>query len=166
MNSISVAHEANRSESKDLITWSNQMYNELFAKYFSEIRGIRDRLSANTPISDFDIERILTEFPLDLFSVSEALNQFKLEYELNKLKLKEARRNQADADTLAELEILNTAYSTLISRVETEISFSRELIMGVKKIWDGRRSTEKANPIGEELPEYVPDQPSRRKYIK
>ena len=35
----------------------------------------------------------------------------------------------------------------VVLRVEGEISFCRELIMAAKKIWDGRRDAEGANPI-------------------
>ena len=161
------AHAKNVDNSASMLDWCDEMYRTVFDEYFREIRELRSSLSDKSkPITDDELETVLTTVPLNLFAVSEALNKFKLEYEMTKLELRNAKRNKQDT---TELEILSIAYSTVISRVETEISFSRELIMGVKKIWDGRRSTERSNPVSDDplnsLPDYVPEV-KKNKYIK
>ena len=60
----------------------------------------------------------------------------------------------AEVQMIEEL-ILDLAYESVISRVDHEISFSRELIMGAKKVWDRRRQTDVVNPIGTVTPSAV-----------
>lgn len=76
----------------------------------------------------------------------------------------------ADADaSVVEDDILLLAFSTIIQRVENEISFCRELIMGAKKVYDRRKATESASPInppmGAGVKHDLPDYPSQT-YIK
>ena len=61
-------------------------------------------------------------------------------------------------DEMRDDEIAVMVYSSLIDRIEGELSFSRELIMGSKKLWDARRSnaTNPVAPVVPELPEYTP----------
>lgn len=143
--------------------WCNRQYDEKFAKYFKESRELFRKLEDTTkPISDDALNWILISLPINLFDVSEALNQFRLSYEVVKL------RNAVDAEAISaearksamlERKVLSSAFSSVITRVENEISFSRELIMGAKKIWDGRRATENVMPVSEsavdKLPKYV-----------
>ena len=58
----------------------------------------------------------------------------------------EAKAEEAESK-MEEYTILSNALETLITRVDSEISFSRELIMSAKKIFDARRNTEQVNPI-------------------
>jgi hypothetical protein len=110
------------------------------------------------------LEWVLISLPLDLKAASNALAQFKQHNEIVKLKIKQ-RKNSGDADDLdEEYKLMSIIYSSVITRVEADISFSKELIMGAKKVWDARRKTETAIPIGEvntevseELPEYNAD---------
>ena len=133
------------------------------------------------PITDEELEYILTTFPLELFVISEQLNKIRLNSEVVKLKNKETiekLRNDAIAEattqglnktqtneyvshvlnrSMVEYEVLLSAYNSIITRVENEQTFSKELIMGAKKVWDARRNTDLTNPVGEvvpELPEY------------
>ena len=169
---------------QDVISWCDDMYNAYFASYFIEVRSLFARMqSKSKPITDAELEKILTELPLSLFSVSEVLNNFKLSQEVIKLKIKQTefniiqssdnikseskRRESASISTLED-KLLTSAYDSVINRVDKEISFSRELIMGAKKIWDARRRTDDVNPIGEitsdDLPDY--DVSSSKRYVK
>lgn len=155
---------------------SDGMYQNNFSYYFESVRSLNDRLSSKThPITDEELEEVLTALPLNLFSAAEALNKLKLEQEVIKLQNKkrkvEIQKNIPEkspisksdfvASELADSEIILAIYSSVISRVESEMSYCKELIMGCKKIWDGRRSTEKSNPVSEididKLPEYQKD---------
>ena len=149
--------------------WCDMIYQQQFASYFSTMRDLYDKLKFST-ISDSELEWAITSFPLELFKVSEALNSVRLNHEMVKLKNKEKRSKVADKSDMLENDILLAAYSSIITRVENEISFSREFIMGAKKVWDARRRAEASNPIGEvvpqtqiDLPNYMPD---NKTYIK
>lgn len=154
--------------------WVEEIYNRYFSNYFKDQHQYYKRLkSKDRPITDAELENILTTMPLELFSVSEALSQFKISEEVVKLKVKETeienfknskqssetKRKEEAANSVLEHKLLITVYEAVAERVGREISYSRELIMGCKKIWDGRRATDNSNPIGNtiddnDLPEY------------
>lgn len=151
--------------------WSSEIYDNNFKEYFEIPHNLYKRLSCKTrPITDEELSQILIDCPLQLFTAAESLSQFKISQQVIKLKISEKRANhikssdettvtkkQESADmAVLEDKLLNTVYSAIIDRVEREISYSRELIMGAKKIWDSRRRTEESNPVDEvsQLPEY------------
>jgi len=163
---------------EDIQSWVDEQYSKHFKNCFDSVRNIHKTMqSTSRTISDSELEWILTELPMMLFSISEDLNKVRLDAEVIKLRKKTVKANldkqandlvaakelaKTDAkswvDTeLVDHDILISAYTSLITRVETEISFSRELIMGCKKIWDARRKTENSNPVGEVVPTDVPD---------
>ena len=74
-----------------------------------------------------------------------------------------AKRKQEAADSVLLDESVLKAYETLVNLVESQISFCRELIMGSKKIWDARRRSESANPVGAVVPDYI-DQENQQIY--
>ena len=141
----------------DAHDWVSSKYTELFAEYFAEVRGLSARMKSKTqPISDQELESVLTNLPLD------KLSDIKLNYEVIKLHNKKehteavkqskastvSQRNaEADVATIGN-RALELVYETLIERVEKEVSYTRELIMAAKKIWDGRRKAEQSVPIG------------------
>lgn len=142
--------------------WCDEIYQQNFAIHFGESRELFNRLKSKThPITDEELSWILINLPLNLFDVSEVLNKFKVSQEVVKLRNKQkesdlvkssventATKRQEDAAIkMLENKLLVTAYSSVMSRVESEISFCRELIMGAKKIWDSRRRAESANPV-------------------
>lgn len=179
------------SEDNDAIhKYCDSIYHDMFAENFKDIREMYRRMKSTLqPITDGELEYILTTFPMELFTVAENLNKVRLSREVTKLKNKAKMRElraefqttvntmddltkaekqtylmQMINENMAEYEILLAAYDSLISRVENEQTFSKELIMGAKKIWDSRRSSESANPVAPvatELPEY-----DRKAYIK
>ena len=180
-------YSMNSQHSEDLAAvpeWCNETYNKHFAQYFTDQRSLFARLkSKQHPITNTELETILTTVPLQLFSVSEVLNKFRISQSVIKLKTKQKEREiysssqertaaakQAEAsNAVLEDGLLYNAYGTVISRVDAEIAFSRELIMGAKKIWDARVRTETVHPVSptsesSELPEYVPEH--RNVYLK
>ena len=178
------------SEDIDAVqSWSDEIYQSHFSEYFKDQRDLYMRLkSKQHPITDSELEDILTTMPLELFTVSEILSQFKVSMEVIKIKVKQleaekvaeseqkAMTNKKEEAALKTLEhkLLSTVYSTVISRVTNEIDFSRELIMGAKKIWDSRRNTDSSNPVGHvvnddsTLPDYRPgdDSSGGKMYIR
>lgn len=147
----------------DACSWVNSKYAELFSEYFNEVRALSARMKSKTqPISDQELESVLTNLPLDLFEVASKLSDIKLNYEVIKLHNKKEhteavkqskastvtqRNAEADVATIGN-RALELVYETLIERVEKEVSYTRELIMASKKIWDGRRKAEQSVPIG------------------
>jgi hypothetical protein len=138
----------------------DSLYQDKFAPYFEGQHNLAVRLKSKfKPISDEELEDILTTTPLNLYAVSEELNRFRLNVEVIKLKvksyetqLKAVPKDNDEAylqisDSLIENKLLCAVYDKVVLRVEGEISFSRELIMSAKKIWDGRRDTVNANPL-------------------
>ena len=177
--------ETNYKESiDDIQNWCDEEYNKNFRYCFDRVRSIKDSMNSESrPISDFELEWVLTDLPLNLFTISEALNRYKLDQEVVKLKKKEIKleletsakelveqgtigksdtKSWVDAN-LSEHDIVIAAFNSIVSRVESEISFSKELLMGCKKIWDSRRRAESSNPVGdvvlnpdiENLPDYT-----------
>ena len=190
--SISKILEEYSEDSKAIHAFCEDTYAKYFEEHFKGVRELYERMKSYIhPITDDELEYILTMFPLELFTVAEHLNQIRLDREVVKLKNKEKietlRKQLVEESSEFEMltkserqawvthqivtssteyEVLLAAYDTIISRVENEQSFSRELIMGAKKIWDSRRSGEHANPVNSadlqpEIPEYT-----RQSYIK
>lgn len=146
----------------DAHDWVDSKYEELFAEYFCEVRVLSARMKSKIqPISDQELESVLTILPLDLFEVASKLSDIKLNYEVIKLHNKKehteavkqstastATQRNAEADVAtADNRVLELVYETLIERIEKEVSYTRELIMAAKKIWDGRRKAEQSVPI-------------------
>lgn len=173
-----------------VVQFCEDLYDNEFSSYLSSIRDLYIRMQSKVHVvTDEELESILTELPMNLFMASEGLNSLKLRLEVTKLKNKEKKdeiRNRirseledsdlsssakqeilsrSQSEELAEYEILVVAYNTVISRVETEMSFARELIMGCKKIWDARRSAEESNPVSEIVKKDVQDLPEYRRDI-
>lgn len=171
---------------------ADDLYNKLFASNFSQVQNIYRRMKSNdSPITDEELEYVITMLPLELFEVSEGVNRIRLDLEVAKLKkkgdipdIRDQLRSEAEfgrmnktataqyiQDRLPKMtlasDILIAIYSSIISRVERESTFAKELIMGAKKVWDSRRSAEQSSPIGptdvDDLPDYKPDS---KTYIK
>jgi hypothetical protein len=163
MGDISNAIEALKEDFEAADGLVVEIYDKYFTKYFQkEVELYTKFQDTDIAITDGELEWILLSLPLDLKAASNALAQFKQHNEIVKLKIKQ-RKNSGDADDLdEEFKLMTIIYSSVITRVESDISFSKELIMGAKKVWDARRRTEQVNPVNEintELPEYTADQP-------
>lgn len=194
MANISNAIEEYKEDSEAIHAFCEELYSKNFKEHFDGVRSLYTRLKSKThPISDDELEYVLTELPLELFSAAEKLNNLRLDHEVVKLKNKETleklRRELFDSfsdtdvsksakqdavnrslnEKMVEYEILLSAYSSVITRVENEQSFARELIMGAKKIWDSRRGAESSNPVSPVVPEEkteLPEYKLPKQYIK
>lgn len=151
--------------------YASEIYNNTFSSYLKDVKELYTQVqdAEHVSLSDISLEWILTTLPLNLFTVSENLNDLRLRIEVLKLK---AREKAEAKETVLEYQILRAIYEAVVSRVENELSFSRELIMGAKKIWDARRRAE-TPAVGEvvteestKLPDYVPDSSRRSAYIR
>lgn len=158
------------SEVDSIVADYNSVYDEMFGKYFNDVNQLYRRMQSDKhPISDDELSWVLISLPLMLFDVSEQLNSLKLKCSVIQLKHKQdkiKRIRESSAKTVAakqddafeqliDNDIVIAIYQAVVDRVESEISLARELIMGAKKIWDGRRKTEESNPVGiNNLPDY------------
>ena len=143
-------------DTKAVLDFYESLYDKEFSEQFISVQKMFKRYkSSDKPITDTELEDILTGLPLELFSIAEKLNSLRLSEQVVKLK---SRDKKITPELKEEYAILDSVYSSVIERVENQISFSRELIMGAKKIWDARRKTESMNPVtppkSKELPEY------------
>lgn len=163
------------SDLKDMIDWCDDMYQSIFSKYFNGQRDMFVRMkSEERPITDEELEWILTQVPMNLFDAAEHLATVTTKQEIIKLGCKkresefyknsnestDTKKKEEAAIKVTEDKILILAYDNLIKRLEKEMSYSRELIMSAKKIYDARRNTEQSNPVSEvtgkpsDLPDY------------
>lgn len=127
--------------------WCKKVYADNFEEHFSGIRELYKSLhNLEGKIPDEALATILIDVPLDLFAAAEALNRLKTHQEVVKLNAKLTTNSK---DEKAATELVAKAYGSVISRAESEMSFSRELIMGAKKIWDSRRRSEETMPVTE-----------------
>ena len=168
MDSIKNALDSLKADFKAADDVVDEIYNKYFAKYFSKVTEMHEKFcDINSSITDKELEWIITSLPLDLFAASDALAQFKQHNEIVKLTIKQRKQNKQEDNIDAEYKLMSIIYSSVITKIESKISFSKELIMGAKKVWDARRRTDQAMPISEtntELPDYQPIQ--RNVYIK
>lgn len=145
-------------EAADHLT--DEIYNKYFAKYFKLTSDLESKFNdTDVPIADSQIERILVEVPLNLYLVSANLAQFKQHNEIVKLTNKQRKKAKLEEDIDFEYQLMSIIYNSVIDRVESQITFTKELIMGAKKVWDARKRTEVAVPIKErdasvDLPPY------------
>lgn len=168
---ISAIDATYSEEFADISEWCNKTYSGMFSEYFKEMNNLYQRLSSSTkPITDDELETILGTIPLRLYAAAEKLNELKVRIEVIKLKIKQekhdslvnsdassqtARREEA-AYSVVEDEMLLKVYTSLVERVESEIAFSKELIMSAKKIWTSRREAENIGKAAKDvdLPDY------------
>ena len=139
------------------------IYEKYFSRFFSGEHQMYDRFhDADVIINDKELEWILISLPLEMNAAANALTQFKQHNEIVKLKIKQRKSAKVDdADGLdEEFKLMSIVYTSVITRVEMELSFSKELIMGAKKIWDARRNGE-TPPVGEigDIPAQEPQLP-------
>ena len=158
MSNISKAMEALKDDFKAADDVVDEIYKNYFAKYFSKEAEMYNRFQdSEKSITDKELEWIITSLPLELMAASDALAQFKQHNEIIKLTIKQRKAlTQEDIDN--EYKLMSIVYNCVITKVEHKLSFSKELIMGAKKVWDARKHTEQINPINEvnSLPDYQP----------
>lgn len=170
---LNAAFESASEDIEAVTEWCTSLYNRVFASYFQESRELSTRLkSKERPITDEELSWILIQLPVTLFDVSECVNQLRVSQEVVKMRNRQIELQLAKDKSgydMSSDKLLVSAYNSVITRVENEISFSRELIMGAKKIWDARRRSEQSNPVSEvedpsdSLPDYTFDKPHTRR---
>lgn len=159
-NAVKLAEE----DTNSVVDWVESQYQLNFSEYFDDLHYLSHRISSKSmPITDKELESILIDLPLKLFSVAEQINRVTLNLEVIKLKNKKTltekikasqestatlKKDVAEAEMLED-KVLELAYSCLLDRVQREVSYSKELIMGAKKVWDTRRKGDAANPVSE-----------------
>lgn len=158
--------------------WASELYDKSFGNYLKDVRDLYKRLADKSrPISDAELEDILTTLPLELIAVSESLSQFKISKEVVDITLKQkeaqfieespaktiTQKKEEASIAVLEYKLVKTVYATVISRVDNEINFARELIMSAKKIWDSRKNMGPPTGLvvnegseGSGLPDYQP----------
>lgn len=164
MSNISNAVNALKDDFKAADDVVDEIYANYFAKYFAKEAKMYERFQdANNSITDAELEWIITSLPLELMAASDALSQFKQHNEIIKLTIKQ-RKNQTQEEIDNEYRLMSIVYNCVINKVEHKLSFSKELIMGAKKVWDARKRTEQpAIPEVNNLPDYTPIK--RQQYI-
>ena len=156
--------------------WAEEEYNKYFAPYFKGETDLYNRMkSSEDPITDSELEWILTDLPLELFCVTEQLSRLKTSQEVIKIAIKktereyikthtggsESKRKEEASELTIDDKLLVSVYDGIADRVSRQMTFSKELIMSAKKIWDARRSDGTLMPevnsskeVAVELPEY------------
>lgn len=165
MSSIANAIAALSDDFKAADELVDEIYTKYFDTYFHKETELCQKFRVeDVSISDKELEWILISLPLDIKMASSSLAQFKQHNEIVKLKIKQRKGKTKDTseteteDNLdEELKLMSIIYTSVITRVEMDIAFSKELIMGAKKVWDARRRSEDA-PVGE-IPPELPDYP-------
>lgn len=170
IQSINISYS---SDTDSVFNWVNDAYESNFKDYFSIVDELSSRLACQSrPVTDNELESILIDVPLDLVQVSEKLAEFKTRLETIKLAYKKKRADLMESSSLSTVsartayvdsstvddQALILAYQNVVDKVESKISLTKELIMGAKKIFDRRKSTESAMPVSpidtQQLPEY------------
>lgn len=138
----------------EVTQWAESEYAKYFADYFQgEVELYNKMKTTKSTILDDELVWILTELPLELFAVTEQLSKLKTAQEVIKLSIKkrqreyiksaegsEAKKKEEAVALTAEDQLLVTVYEGIAERVSRQMSFSKELIMAAKKIFDARRA--------------------------
>lgn len=143
------------SDIDEVNEWAEEEYAKYFSEYFKGELDLYNKLkTSKNQISDQELEWILTDLPMELFAVTEQLSKLKTAQEVIKLSIKEREREYVKSHTegsetkrkeeaaalTAEDRLLVTIYDQISDRVSRQMTFSKELIMSAKKIWDARRA--------------------------
>lgn len=174
---LSARKSALSKDINEVNDWAEEEYNKYFSQYFKGEVELYNKLKggSRSQVTDEELEWILTDLPMELFCVNEQLSKLKTTQEVIKLSIKQKERlyiqdpnnsalsaTQRKEEALAlteEDKLLVTIYDSIIERVAREMTFSKELIMSAKKIWDARRADGIPIPevnvdVANDLPEY------------
>ena len=138
-------------EMTEITAIADEVYSRAAGNYFDAVRDLSDRFQANqSPITDSELEFILTSLPLKLFEISEAKSKVMLTHEIVKLKSKEK------SDESLDYKLAAAVYNSVITRIDREMMYTRELIMSSKKLWEARKASQDP-PVGEVVMPDLPD---------
>lgn len=180
-------HENINRVQSDIESTTKQYIDEIHDE-FCEIYRLADAMNnSRKPISDEDLEYVLIDLPLKLFTASEYLAKLssvvealKLEniqkeadirkdinesIDLGRMKCTQHELKLSIEVALAENKASIICLNRVIKQIEKQLTYCRELIMSAKKIWDARRRTEAIIPINEPNIEDLPEI-TRNQYIK
>ena len=159
--------QAIQSDINDVQSWIDEQYRIYFSGYFEEESRLYAKSREKVALEDNELEWIITSLPMELLAVANNLDKIKVSQEVVKMTIKRGKAAYAakydpgdpDADfkierDMSEDKLIAACYGILIERVEKEMSFAKELIMGAKKVWDTRRTAEAASAPTAELPPY------------
>lgn len=151
------ALEETMTELSEISLIADKIYSELVGNYFDEVIELKQRFDFNqNPVTDDELEKILTVLPLRMFKISEALSKATLTNQIAKIKAKEKGE-----DASVEYKLTAAVYESVMLRIDKERSCCRELIMASKKIWDSRRAAEEAagirTDVGKDPKKELPD---------
>ena len=165
MNIYSI-EEKYQADTASAEKWLSETYKRIFGTYFEQSDKLYDAIHTGnvSNFSDEDLSNILSVIPLDLLVAAEALSSVKVRTAFFKQQLKEYKHDSRDATDISELELLIHCYTALEELVSTKMSFSRELIMTAKKLWDARQEGANAMPVAERDYSNLPEYPAT--YIK
>lgn len=153
MLDISKATETLQADFNAADNLVDELYHKYFAHYFKRTADLEVAFrNTDVPITDDQLEQIITAIPLDIYLVSGNLAQFKQHFEIVKLTNKQRKKAKLDEDIDTEYQLMAIIYNSVINRVENEIAGTKELIMGAKKVWDARKRAETSVPINEQVP--------------
>lgn len=182
---MNLSDNANRVRTE--IESTTQVYIDNIHDELAQVYSLASKLNPDgTPVSDKDLEYILMDLPLKLFTVSEYLA--KLSGMVEALKIENTQKEidirsnvagqiacgekytQQDMKTLIDSALIENkativCLNTAIKQIEKQLTYCRELIMSAKKIWDARRRTENIMPVSESNIEDLPEI-TRNQYIK
>lgn len=184
LKSIQEVVDSHEGDFDEINNYVKELYRKQFKSQFDYIHTLADMMYDDyKPLSDEVLEQILTDVPLKLFDISECLSDVQARLQLLKLKIKNKKveikqshkgsnMTQTEISDIVtqstlEDEILVVVYNQLISLVDSEVSYTKELIMGAKKIWDRRRQADSSMPVGiptQDMPSYDPSK-SGKSYI-
>lgn len=184
MRPIKSIIESNREDIKTAREFCDDLYDKQFAPYFKDTHDLFVRFQTDSkPITNDELSSILTICPLNMINVSSNLSDLRRQMELFKLKNKDIKNNLSGNESLQDLDdssliiensLMICLFDSVIKRVEGEISYTRELIMSAKKLWDSRMKENEPSPISEvddKLPDYTyptsakSNKDNRSKYI-
>ena len=75
---------------EELDDWCEKIYQDNFGEYFKGVKKLRSQmeLAERNPISDADLEMVLIDLPLELFSALEQVHRMRTHQELMKVNAK------------------------------------------------------------------------------
>ena len=140
---------------KEIDSVIQSLYAETFGELFEKVSNLYTRFKSHTqPISDEELEQILTELPLNLFTVAERLSSMKLRLAVTKLENKRTRRDLLRQYNQSEqwADLSAGARRDAISAQVEDDTFDNDIVVMVydavisKRLWNVHSNTGIAYP--------------------
>lgn len=158
MRNISDIVNTFKSDFDESKSFCDELYDNRFSKFFKSTDNLYSKFKDTTvELNSEDLSVILSQCPIDIIAASEELSDLRRNIDIVKLNIKELKSTGDSQSEIIENELLICLLESVLKRVEVQISYTRELIMSAKKLWDARSKTESAMPI--DPVDDVPDLP-------